>query len=218
MSAAWSGRPELVEFLKLIEAGQPYDKAAYEACLKASIEEVVRQQVEAGVDIVSDGEFSKGRNWAFYVHDRMSGITTRPATPEEMKDPLSSAGGGQDQVAFPEFYAEYNRASGLGARLGNRFVVNGPLTYNDAHGEARHRHAQGRGRQGQRAPARSCRWWRRRARCPAPRTSTTPTRRRCCSRSPTACTRNTRRSSMPASTCRSTTPSCPTCTRRWCRR
>jgi len=75
--------PKLVEFLKLIEAGQPYDKAAYEACLKSSIEEVARQQVEAGVDIVSDGEFSKGRNWAFYVHERLSGLTTRKATPEE---------------------------------------------------------------------------------------------------------------------------------------
>ena len=73
--------PKLVEFLKLIEAGQPYDKAAYEACLKESIEEVVRQQVEAGVDIVSDGEFSKGRNWAFYVHDRISGIATRRPRP-----------------------------------------------------------------------------------------------------------------------------------------
>src|SRR5688572_18495007 len=39
--------PELIEFLKLVEAGQPYDKAGYEACLKASIEEIVRQQVEA---------------------------------------------------------------------------------------------------------------------------------------------------------------------------
>jgi 5-methyltetrahydropteroyltriglutamate--homocysteine methyltransferase len=124
--------PKLVEFLKLIEAGQPYDKAAYDACLKASIDEVVRQQVEAGVDIVSDGEFSKGRNWAFYVHERLTGLTTRKATPEEMADPLTSAGGGQDHVAFPEFYAEYNRASGLAARLGNRFVVNAPLTYNDA--------------------------------------------------------------------------------------
>jgi 5-methyltetrahydropteroyltriglutamate--homocysteine methyltransferase len=124
--------PELVEFLKLIEAGQPYDKAAYEACLKASIVEVVRQQVEAGIDIVSDGEFSKGRNWAFYVHDRISGISTRQATAEEMKDPLSSAGGGQDHKAFAEFYAEYDRASGLAARLGKRFVVNGPLVYNDA--------------------------------------------------------------------------------------
>jgi len=124
--------PQLVEFLRLIEAGQAYDQAAYEACLKASIEEVVRLQVEAGVDIVSDGEFGKGRNWAFYVHDRISGIATRPATPEEMNDPLSSAGGGQDMRAFPEFYAEYNRTTGLGARLGKRFVVNAPLKYNDA--------------------------------------------------------------------------------------
>jgi 5-methyltetrahydropteroyltriglutamate--homocysteine methyltransferase len=124
--------PRLVEFLKAIEAGQPTDKPAYEACLKQSIDEVVRQQVEAGVDIVSDGEFSKGRNWAFYIHDRISGITTRPATPEEMKDPLTSAGGGQDMRAFPEFYEAYNRASGLGKRLGNRFVVNAPLVYDDA--------------------------------------------------------------------------------------
>ena len=124
--------PALVEFLKLVEAGQPYDEAAYQRCLDESVDEVVRQQVEAGVDIVSDGEFSKGRNWAFYVHARLSGITTRPATPEEMKDPLTSAGGGQDQRAFPEFYAEYNRATGLGARLSNRFVVNGPLTYDAA--------------------------------------------------------------------------------------
>src|SRR6185295_11267191 len=124
---------KLVEFLKLIEARQPYDKAAYEACLKESIEEVVRQQVEAGIDIVSDGEFSKGRNWAFYVHERLSGLSTRKATPEELNDPMTSAGGGQDWAAFPEFSAEYNRVSGLAARLGNRFVVNGPLTYSDAY-------------------------------------------------------------------------------------
>ncbi len=123
--------PRLIEFLKKIEAGEPYDKAGYEACLKETTEEVVRQQVEAGIDIVSDGEFSKGRNWAFYVHDRLSGLSTRPATPEELKDPMASVGGGQDRVAFPEFYAEYDRASGLGARLGRRFVVSGPLTYSD---------------------------------------------------------------------------------------
>ena len=123
--------PRLIEFLKAIEGGLPYDKDAYEACLKDCIEEVVRQQAEAGVDIVSDGEFSKGRNWAFYVHERLSGITTRPLTPEEAQDPTASVGGGQDRVAFPEFYAEYDKASGLGRRLGNRFVVNGPLKYSD---------------------------------------------------------------------------------------
>jgi 5-methyltetrahydropteroyltriglutamate--homocysteine methyltransferase len=124
--------PELVEFLHRIEDGQPYDQAAYEACLKQSIGEVVRRQAEAGIDIVSDGEFSKGRNWAFYVHDRLTGVTRRPLTPDEVKDPMASVGGGQDRVAFPEFYAEYDRLSGLGKRLGSRFVVNGALTYADA--------------------------------------------------------------------------------------
>ncbi|ARQ01326.1 cobalamin-independent methionine synthase II family protein [Pseudorhodoplanes sinuspersici] len=121
--------PKLVHHLRKIEAGEPYDEAAYQACLRDSIDEVVQQQVDVGVDIVSDGEFSKGRNWAFYVHERLSGLTTRPLTPEEAKDPLTQAGGGNDRKAFPEFYAEYDAATGLGKRLGNRFVVNGALSY-----------------------------------------------------------------------------------------
>jgi 5-methyltetrahydropteroyltriglutamate--homocysteine methyltransferase len=123
--------PKLIEFLRQIEDRQPYDQAAYEACLRQSIEEVVQQQAGAGIDIVSDGEYSKGRNWAFYIHDRLTGVTTRPLTAEEAKDPMASAGGGQDRVAFPEFYAEYDRVSGLGKRLGARFVVDAPLTYSD---------------------------------------------------------------------------------------
>src|SRR5499426_4258681 len=124
--------PKLVEFLHKIEDRQPYDHAAYEACLQESIDDVVRAQADAGIDVVSDGEFSKGRNWAFYVHDRLSGVAARPLTPEEAKDPMAAVGGGQDRVAFPEFYAEYDRASGLNKRLGSRFVVNGALSYSDA--------------------------------------------------------------------------------------
>ena len=121
--------PKLVDHLRKIEAGEPYDDNAYEACLKESIDEIVQQQVDVGVDIVSDGEFSKGRNWAFYVHDRLSGLTTRPLTPEEAKNPLTQTGGGNDRKSFPEFYAEYDVASGLGKRLGNRFVVNSEINY-----------------------------------------------------------------------------------------
>jgi len=121
--------PKLVEFFRAIEDGRPYDKAGYEACLTESVAEIVRQQAEAGIDIVSDGEFSKGVNWAFYIHSRLKGITVRPVTPEEAKDPMASMGGGQDRVAFPEFYAEYDVASGLGKRLGRRIIVNGPLSY-----------------------------------------------------------------------------------------
>ena len=121
--------PKLVEHLRKIEAGENHDAAAYEAALKDSIDEVVRQQVDAGVDIVSDGEFSKGRNWAFYIHDRLSELSIRPLTAEEAKDPLTQAGGGNDRKAFPEFYAEYDAATGLGKRLGNRFVANGEIKY-----------------------------------------------------------------------------------------
>ncbi len=121
--------PKLIEFWRAIEDGKPYDEAAFEACLAESVAEVVRQQADVGIDIVSDGEFSKGVNWAFYIFKRLSGIMVRPATPEEMNDPMASMRGGRDVNSFPEFYAEYDAASGLGKRLGNRIVVNGPLQY-----------------------------------------------------------------------------------------
>jgi 5-methyltetrahydropteroyltriglutamate--homocysteine methyltransferase len=93
--------PQLVAHLRKIEDKQPYDEAAYAACLAESITELVRQQAEAGIDIVSDGEFSKGVNWAFYVHSRLSGIAVRETTPEEAKDPMASMAGGRDRVEFP---------------------------------------------------------------------------------------------------------------------
>jgi 5-methyltetrahydropteroyltriglutamate--homocysteine methyltransferase len=90
---------------------------------------VVRQQVAVGVDVVSDGEFSKGLNWAFYIFKRLKGIAVRPATPEELQDPMASMSGGQDRKAFPKFYAEYDAATGLGKRLSYRVVVNGQISY-----------------------------------------------------------------------------------------
>ena len=209
--------PQLVEFLHKIEDREPYDKAAHEACLKDAIDTVVRQQADTGIDIVSDGEFSKGRNWAFYVHDRLTGVAARPLTPEEAKDPMAAVGGGQDRVAFPEFYAEYDRLSGLNKRLGSRFVVNGELRYSDVQVKrdiANLKAAAAKVKVAGAflpvvAPASALR---------TRRTNTTPMSRASSARSPIACTRSTRPSSMPASTCRSTTPFCPTCTKKWCRR
>ena len=121
--------PKLIEFWRAIEDGKPYDEAAFEACLTESVAEVVDQQAAVGIDIVSDGEFAKGLNWAFYIFKRLSGIAVRPATAEEMADPMASMGGGRDHQAFAEFYAEYDAATGLAKRLGNRVVVNGPIQY-----------------------------------------------------------------------------------------
>lgn len=124
--------PELVSFWRLIENGEPYDEAAFEACLAGSVAEIVHQQARTGIDIVSDGEFSKGANWAFYIFKRLSGISVRPATAQELADPLASMGGGRDHQAFAEFYAEYDAATGLAKRLGNRVVVDGPIRYANA--------------------------------------------------------------------------------------
>ena len=121
--------PKLIEFWRAIEDGKSYDEPAFEACLAESVAAVVRQQADVGIDIVSDGEFAKGVNWAFYIFKRLSGISVRAATAEEMADPMASMGGGRDHRAFAEFYAEYDAATGLAKRLGNRVVVNGPLQY-----------------------------------------------------------------------------------------
>ena len=38
------------------EGGQPYEHEAYRACVRSAVADAVRGQVEAGVDIVNDGE------------------------------------------------------------------------------------------------------------------------------------------------------------------
>jgi 5-methyltetrahydropteroyltriglutamate--homocysteine methyltransferase len=121
--------PKLIEFWRLIEDGKPYDEAAFEACLTESVTEVVSQQAGVGIDTVSDGEFSKGLNWAFYIFKRLKGIGVRPATAAELNDPMASMSGGPDRRMFPEFYAEYDAATGLRKRLSYRVVVNGPISY-----------------------------------------------------------------------------------------
>ncbi|MGO9785395.1 MAG: hypothetical protein ACLPL5_01155, partial [Stellaceae bacterium] len=56
--------PALLEFLRAKQAGKPYDQAAYARCLKDSVAAVVRRQAEAGIDVVSDGEFGKAISWS----------------------------------------------------------------------------------------------------------------------------------------------------------
>ena len=64
---------EVVDFLFARERGEAYDPAAFDACMTAAVAENVRRQVEAGIDVVSDGETSK-ISYATYVKDRYSGF------------------------------------------------------------------------------------------------------------------------------------------------
>ena len=62
--------PAMIPYLEKIRDKEPYDGAAFEKCLTDSVAEAVRLQAEAGIDVVSDGEYGKSVNWAFYVHRR----------------------------------------------------------------------------------------------------------------------------------------------------
>lgn len=64
---------EVVDFIFAREHGTPYDAPAFDAAMTRAVSETVRKQVEAGVDIVSDGETSK-ISYATYVKDRYTGF------------------------------------------------------------------------------------------------------------------------------------------------
>jgi 5-methyltetrahydropteroyltriglutamate--homocysteine methyltransferase len=121
--------PALIPYLQKIQEGQAYDKAAFEACLAESVADAVKRQAEAGVDIVSDGEYGKSVNWAFYVHRRLTGLERRPMSAEEAKDPMVTVISGRDREAFPEFYAEYDARVLRNAGAPVRPIVTGPITY-----------------------------------------------------------------------------------------
>ncbi len=95
-------RPEpLRRFLRQKEAGKPFDHAGYAKCLKDSVAEVVQQQADIGIDVISDGEFGKAISWAQYALFRLGGFERRPFKPGS--NPFTR---GADRTRFAEFYAE----------------------------------------------------------------------------------------------------------------
>ena len=65
---------EVVDFIFAREREESYDSNAFDACMTTACAETVRRQVEAGIDIVSDGETSK-ISYATYVKDRYTGFS-----------------------------------------------------------------------------------------------------------------------------------------------
>jgi 5-methyltetrahydropteroyltriglutamate--homocysteine methyltransferase len=65
--------PDLIELIQRREAGEALDEAALAKRVEAAVGEVVGKQIEAGVDVVSDGEMGKP-SFATYVLDRIDGF------------------------------------------------------------------------------------------------------------------------------------------------
>jgi 5-methyltetrahydropteroyltriglutamate--homocysteine methyltransferase len=70
-------RPDdLIEMIWARMDGQEVDEAALEQRVASAIDEVVRKQLEVGVDIVSDGELGKP-GFSTYVEERFDGFSGR---------------------------------------------------------------------------------------------------------------------------------------------
>jgi 5-methyltetrahydropteroyltriglutamate--homocysteine methyltransferase len=131
--------PELQTFITAGERGQHYEEAAYIECLRRSVDDIVRRQVEVGIDIVDDGEMGKA-SWITYLYERVSGLEMRRIHVEGSILPPS-----RDRQAFPGAYealdaldeaatrgsqgSEGESAADDDGLNGVAWVCTGPITY-----------------------------------------------------------------------------------------
>jgi len=109
--------PELRAPLVAKDQGRPYDKAELARLTREAVLGIVRRQVDAGVDIVNDGEMSKP-GYSTYVADRLSGFAGHePAKPR------------LDTGPYPNFMAAYTRMTG--ENVARRAVCVGPIAVKD---------------------------------------------------------------------------------------
>lgn len=98
----------LLDVMRLKYSGQPYDEAAYAAKLKKSVAAVVKKQADCGIDIVTDGEFSKP-GFFTYIRERLDGFEARPNQKLVIFE--------KEVKAFPEYYAQYFKEAMMGGTV-----------------------------------------------------------------------------------------------------
>jgi 5-methyltetrahydropteroyltriglutamate--homocysteine methyltransferase len=140
-------RPDdLIELNRARQAGEPADEAVYQRRLGAAVDEVVRRQKEAGIDVAGDGEYGKAMGqrinygaWWSYSFQRLGGLVLgteiykvppRRSQPGEVR--LTSFSDRRDRQLFAAAYADPHSGVSTvppgsgGMRLP---VCTGPLTY-----------------------------------------------------------------------------------------
>jgi 5-methyltetrahydropteroyltriglutamate--homocysteine methyltransferase len=105
---------ELLAFLAARDRGEAYDEDAYAEALRAAVADVVDRQIDAGIDVVDDGEMGKA-SWITYLYERVSGLEARPVTLEG----ASMLPPSRDRQAFPAAYAELDALDEAATRNSN---------------------------------------------------------------------------------------------------
>ena len=106
---------DLLPMLEAVDAGAPLDGAAFQARVRRAVADVVRQQVEAGLDVVNDGEQGK-IGYSTYVRLRLTGFGGE----------RKAVGGRADWADFPEAAARAERRA-----TAARPACDGPIDWKD---------------------------------------------------------------------------------------
>ena len=98
----------LLDAMKAKYSGKPYDEPAFQHALRDAVTDVIRKQVDCGIDIVTDGEFSKP-GFFTYVRERLEGFESRPGAKIKLFE--------QEVAAFPEYYEQYFKQAMMGGAI-----------------------------------------------------------------------------------------------------
>jgi 5-methyltetrahydropteroyltriglutamate--homocysteine methyltransferase len=112
----------LLDAMKAKYSGQNYDENAYQKTLRTAVTDAVRAQVDCGIDIVTDGEFSKP-GFFTYIRERLDGFEARPGLKVQVFQ--------QEVAAFPEYYEQYFKQAMMGGAVVSMapVVCAGPVKY-----------------------------------------------------------------------------------------
>jgi 5-methyltetrahydropteroyltriglutamate--homocysteine methyltransferase len=129
---------DLLQAVVARDEGQPHDARALEQRIRGAIEDVVRKQIEVGIDVVNDGEFSKS-SWGAYFRSRLSNVEARPGWRRTSRFIWD-----RDEKVFPDWFESAragggpqfsyvlraaNAAKGRPSGLIQGAFCTGPLTY-----------------------------------------------------------------------------------------
>jgi 5-methyltetrahydropteroyltriglutamate--homocysteine methyltransferase len=110
--------------------GEVPGPGADEAALRKALREVINAQHEIGVDIINEGEYTKGGDWLSYMEGRLGGFEKNPAPA------ASILPAGKDRETFAAFYQYatergtlFFEPKGKPKTTRTNWICSGPITY-----------------------------------------------------------------------------------------
>src|SRR5580693_2863049 len=102
--------------------GKPVDEKTYAKRVRKAVADSVKQQADAGLDVVSDGEMGKP-SFITYAAQRLAGLETRQGT---RPSPFSNT---RETKDFPEYYKSAVAEQVSARRRRALMVCTGPIKY-----------------------------------------------------------------------------------------